>query len=435
MNTPAPTAPDEAIRAIRTLVEAQDLREAKARLRQLQAATDDATWAMIVEIANTLRFKTHAVAVAKLRNLWRHNEQFRPLIEACVPKSTEHQYIPEPPSFRPDDGPITPPASEVRRAVDPDKLIAPEKRKRNPNTKIIDDYEKALTKDERDDPGVPRAEPIIDRHDYDIDAITEVSTTLCVSCRLERAAIDRHTEREKAGLGDDGLCGECRSLGRTGLPELSPGHTLTDQIHTRLDYLAEQFQTRDRGIFRQEWRYADRNARPIISSWVKAHTNPDPVRDTVERRPKGANLNGWCESCGEYRQLSPAHAGAGKRSGELCFDCDPYYQQPGIQAGSIESRHSRYTEEIRSTRSAPETRSSSDKAQNPNPAAPGAQQQQIQPEHNSAASKPEASAPSLEHRRKLIETARDKARAAAQERRRAMARRPTSTAPTRTIRH
>lgn len=434
---PASIGPTEAnaVHAIRDLVEAKDLRAAKQQLRRLQTAVDDETWAMIVEIANTLRFKTHTVAVTKLRNLWQRNERFRPLIEACVPKSGEHQHIPEPVPRRLDNGPIVPRAGRVSQTVDPDKRVAPHERRRSPNTKIVDDYERALAKDERDDPGVSRPEPIIDRHDYDVDPMTHVSTTLCVSCRLERAAVDHHTERARAGLGDDGLCGECRSLGRPGLPELAPGHSLTDQIHARLTFLADNFHPSDRGIFRQEWRYADRRARPIISAWVRDHTSADPSREPTARNPESTDLNGWCETCGELRQLVPGHS-RGSNSARFCIDCEPRYQQPGIRAGSIEATHDLYSEEIDlSQRSAARMRPSPEVALHPS----GARESGAPPKAHSTELEGPASkrtAPSLELRKKLIDSAREKTKAAAQERRRAIAREPRAAATrSRTIRH
>ncbi|MFI1919325.1 hypothetical protein [Nocardia sp. NPDC020380] len=426
----------ESIHAIRTLVQAQDLRAAKQQLRQLQTTADDETWAMVVEIANTLRFKTQPVALTKLRKLWRDNESFRPLIEACVPKTGEHQYIPQPQWQAPGSAPenATTWASKVRQRVDPNKRVEPNQRARTPNSKIIDDYEKTLATDERSDPGTPRPEPIIDRHDYDIDAITEVATTLCVSCRLERAAIDRHSERVRIGLGDDGLCGECRSLGRVGLPELSPGHSLADQTHTRLEFLAEHFPTQGRGIFRQEWRYADRQTRPIISAWVRDHTTADPQKEATRKVEKN-DLNGWCENCGEYRQLVPKHARS-VRSKELCLDCEPRYQQSGIPAGSIEARHTRYAQEIGDTREVSDPPRTSPK-QRPIQSTKEVDAQQKTRRSASGRTNDLAGgdAERAESRRKLVESAREKARAAAQERRRTIGRRPAAGIRTRTIRH
>ncbi|NNH71030.1 hypothetical protein HLB23_14345 [Nocardia uniformis] len=337
MSNPIPQRhdPPEAIRAIRILVQAKNLRMAKQQVRQLQKGSDDATWAMIVEIANTLRFKTDTVARTKLRKLWRDNEQFRPLIEACVSKPGERQYIPEPP--KPAQTTTTW-ASKVDQRVDPGKRIEPSERVRTPNTKIIHDYEKSLTRAERDDPGTDPPEPDSDPHDYDQAAVIHISTSLCVSCRLERPAIDDFTERVQLGRGVDGLCDECRSLGRPGLPELPAGHTLTDQVHARLDYLAEHFHTDSRGLFRQEWRYADQHARPIISAWVKTHTTPD-AETAAPPRHETIDLNSWCRSCGEYRQLSD-------RGKDLCFDCDPHCWQSVAPAGSIAVRHEQYQHEF-----------------------------------------------------------------------------------------
>ncbi|MVU80831.1 hypothetical protein GPX89_26705 [Nocardia sp. ET3-3] len=417
----------DSIDAIRTLVQAQDLRAAKQQLRQLQTSADDATWAMIVEIANTLRFKTHPIAVTKLRKLWRDNEQYRPLIEACVPKAGEHQHIPEPAHPYPgiaDEAPGNR-SGKVDQRVDPNKRVDPSQRVRTPNTKVIDDYEKTLARDERDDPGTPRPKPITDRHDYDFDALTHVATTLCVSCRLERAAIDRHTDRVQAGRGDDGLCGECRSLGRLGLPELPPGHSLADQTHARLEFLAEHFPTQGRGIFRQEWRYADRHVRPIVSAWVKAHTNPAPEPEVIRQRNESTDLNGWCENCGDYRQLVPTHASS-DRGKKLCFDCEPRYRS-GI---NIEARHSMYA-----AGPARETQRSLAGISNPMSAkVAGNQEESRQSALLPSIGGQGVSDPAAEYRKRMVESAREKARAAAQERRRAMGRQSTGVSRTRSVR-
>ncbi|WP_157777513.1 hypothetical protein [Nocardia terpenica] len=317
---PTSPAPDHdtaaAIEAIRTLVQAQNLRDAKQELRGLQARTDDQTWLIITEIANTLRFKTHAAALAKLRNLWYRNEPHRAIIEACVPKPREGQYIPKM-------------ISEGRPS--------PRENRPLPGT-VGEAYEDELAKGERDDPGTLRPELIVDRHDYDENAVSEVRGPLCVSCRTERAAIDRWTTRSLAGHGDDGLCGECRSLGRPGIPELPLGHSYIQAVHARLEFLAETFQTRARGIFRQEWRYADAEARVVIERWVSKHTaEPAPPTSPVEL----IELNGTCQKCGDWRQLRD----------ELCVECHPGVGGADVTpAGSIAPGHSADGVSIRTLR-------------------------------------------------------------------------------------
>lgn len=415
--TPPPHDPSEAIRAIRTLVQAQDMRTAKQQVRQLQKGSDQATWAMIVEIANTLRFKTDTVARTKLRKLWRDNEQFRPLIEACVPKTGERQYIPEP---------QTPPrriatrASKVEQRVDANKRIEPSKRVRTANTKVIHDYEKSLTRDEREDPGKEAPEQESDPHDYDWAAITHNSTSLCVSCRLERSAIDNFTERVQQGQGVDGLCDECRSLGRPGLPELPAGHTLTDQVHARLDYLAEHFNTDSRGIFRQEWRYADKNARPIISAWVKTHTTPD-TQSAAQPRRETIELNNWCDSCGEYRQISDQNK-------DLCFDCDPRGWQSVAPAGSIAVRHTQYQHEIGNDTAKPTNTPSPGESPKPtsHDSSVGHETSQ-KTEHTAAQVKSPTASRASEPPVGPENNVWSGTNALAQERRRAMARRPAGT--------
>ncbi len=313
------------IEVIRQLVQAQNMRAAKQELRQLQSAIDDPTWLLLTEIANTLRFKTQDAAIAKLRNLWRRNEPHRDIIEACVPKKDEGQHIRKVTyEQRPDPSETRPVAGNVTEA-----------------------YEDELGKTERDDPGTPRPELIVDRHDYDIDGAREVQFGLCVSCRLERAEMDPLTGRVLTGHGDDGLCSECRSSGRPGIPELPLGHVPLDATLARLDFLAENFGTEARGIYRQEWRYSLLSAeKGIIADWVKTRTSPDheaapavetpavtvkthpsPVNEAAPeaKTPTVVDLNGDCTQCGEWRQLRD----------NLCTECHPPFGGEETPAGSV----------------------------------------------------------------------------------------------------
>jgi len=313
-----------AVEVIRTLVQAQNIREAKNELRQLKSAIDDPTWLLLTEIANTLRFKTHDTAVAKLRNLWQRNEPYRDIIEACVPKQGEGQYIRKAARQK------RPPPDEVRP---------------KPGN-LTESYEDDLGKTERDDPGTPRPKPITDRHDYDIDAALEVRSGLCVSCRLERAEMDTLTGRVLTGHGDDGLCYDCRDSGRAGIPELPLGHVPVDAVLARLDFLADSFGTKDRGIYRQEWRNSLLPAeKGIIGHWVKAqtsaaneaasvvetptvavmaHTEPDQQAGPVAETPTVDDPNGDCAKCGEWRQLRDT----------LCHDCHPKFGGEETVVGS-----------------------------------------------------------------------------------------------------
>ncbi|MFF0494580.1 hypothetical protein ACFYTQ_36650 [Nocardia sp. NPDC004068] len=302
-STPSPTdqSTAEAIDTLRALVDAQNLRQAKRELRQLQQGIDDHTWLIISEIADTLRYKTHAAALAKLRKLWQQHETHRALIEACVPKPQERQYIP---------------ARMVERR--------PARRETHPPPgSQIEAYEDKLAKDERDDPGTPRPELIVDKHDYDEDALPTAQEQLCVSCRIERSAADRWTDRNRNGRGDDGLCGECRSTGRPGVPELPLGHTRQQAVEARLEFLAETFETTSRGIFRQEWRHSDPQARAVIERWVRTHTTPEPSSHSQPHQVP--ELNGECAKCGDWRQLRDS----------LCVDCHPGFGGQNTPAGSV----------------------------------------------------------------------------------------------------
>ncbi|WP_216895620.1 hypothetical protein [Nocardia alni] len=305
-----------ALTAIRTLVQSQNLRQAKQQLRQLEKGIDDQTWLIITEIAHTLRFKTHDAALGKLRNLWYRNEPYRALIEACVPKQAEGQYIREPArKQRPTQDDVRPRAGN-----------------------ITEQYEDELGKTERNDPGTPRPEPIVDNRDYDIDAVDRGQIGLCVSCRLERSAIDRETGQALTGHGDDGLCGECRGLGRPGIPELPLNHTRQQAVEARLQFLAESFHTDThtdpRAVFRQEWLFAGYKTRPIIEKWVDTHTEPELLKEQllVDAR----SMNGQCAKCKEWRQLRD----------KLCVDCHPGFGGETTPAGSIVPGHTAEQEKV-----------------------------------------------------------------------------------------
>ncbi|WP_405165599.1 hypothetical protein OG203_11165 [Nocardia sp. NBC_01499] len=314
----------EAIQTIRALVEARDIRTAKQQLRRTQTHLDDPTWAMIGEIANTLRYKTHDVAITKLRKLWRDNEQHRALIEACVPKTDQHQYIPD---TRPAATRRTDPAWRrpglVARRVEETKRTDPRQRTGSGGASRVDAYEDQLTTEERREPGTPRPELIVDRRDYDRDAAAKVTDPLCVSCRLERACIDRWTGQITTGHGDDGLCGTCREEGRPGIPELPLEHTRSQAIQVRLDTIAANFDSHSPELFRQEWRYGDRLTKAVTEDWVRQHNRRVVARATPT---KSVDLNGECGGCREWRQLRD----------ELCVDCHEGLNGEVVIAGTLE---------------------------------------------------------------------------------------------------
>ncbi|KAA8877336.1 hypothetical protein F3087_45010 [Nocardia colli] len=315
----------EAIQAIRTLVDARDIRAAKQQLRRIRTHLDDPTWAMIGEIANTLRYKTHDVAITKLRKLWRDNEQHRALIEACVPKTDQHQYIPDtqPAATTRTDPPWRRPGRVARR-VDETKRTDPRQRTGSAGAARVDAYEDQLTTEERKEQGTPRPELIVDRRDYDRDAVARVTEPLCVSCRLERASIDRWTGQITTGHGDDGLCGTCREDGRTGIPELPLGHSRSQAIRARLDTIATNFDSHNPGLFRHEWRYGDRLTKSVTADWVKQRNPNGVVRQTATT--KLIDLNGECTECGDWRQLRD----------DLCADCHKGLNGDIVIVGSLD---------------------------------------------------------------------------------------------------
>ncbi|WP_280390485.1 hypothetical protein, partial [Nocardia brasiliensis] len=189
----------------------------------------------------------------------------------------------------------------------------------------VDAYEDQLDAEERREQGTPRPELIVDRRDYDRDAAAEVTEPLCVSCRLERACIDRWTGQITTGHGDDGLCGTCRDEGRQGIPKLPLGHSRSQAIQARLDTIATNFDSHTPALFRHEWRYGNALTKDITAAWVTQH-NPDAyVTPTVTT--ESVDLNGECIECGDWRQLRD----------ELCVDCHEGLNGDVVIAGTLES--------------------------------------------------------------------------------------------------
>ncbi|WP_405161533.1 hypothetical protein OG203_35150 [Nocardia sp. NBC_01499] len=193
--------------------------------------------------------------------------------------------------------------------------------------------------------------------DYDRDQDKEdAAPTLrglpCVSCRLERAALDSSTspyglpynERIRSGRGDDGLCNPCRIDGMTGIRELPLEHSRIDAIHARCEFIAEHSGPAARSVLRQEWRLC-RDIGDVgyraIETWVRDHpelpqtpTQPKP-RSTSTASTESVNVgNGWCEDCSEFRQVTDGH----------CLDCRPASTAPPsrlLKTGEVRNRSER----------------------------------------------------------------------------------------------
>ncbi|MQY28902.1 hypothetical protein [Nocardia aurantia] len=335
MPTDNPTTDDRlaaALTSVRELVQAQNMRAAKQQLRRATATMDDTTWALIVEIAATLRYKTHDAALAKLRNLWYAHEPHRGLIEACVPKPDERQHIPEPaPVIHQRERTWMKPG-RITRTVDPSRRTDPSQRTGDRSTHAVDRYESDLDPTARKDPETAYQGVLLGNRDHDRDATRTVSTGLCVSCRLERATLDRTTGQAATGHGDDGLCTECRSLDRPGIPELPLGHTPTDAVHARMEYLTTHYQPRNRSLYHQEYLAAHPTDQPLIAHWIRTYTQPDPPIPPRQLPTTPTVPNAECTECGEWRQLRD----------DLCVDCHPGLDQLSpTPAGSIELSSSR----------------------------------------------------------------------------------------------
>lgn len=135
--------------------------------------------------------------------------------------------------------------------------------------------------------------------DYDRAAVPALRGTPCVRCWLERTPADHRNH------SDDGLCGECRDKGRTGIPDLPADHTRADAVEARCTFLTTTYPNA-RALLLRWWKtYATPADRITITDWVHRHPLPDtpttaipaPRSDTTADTDPGEQ----CTRCGYPR--------------------------------------------------------------------------------------------------------------------------------------
>jgi hypothetical protein len=325
------TVPDSLVN-LAALVSAGDIAAAKREGRRLLDTADLHSLEIIAECVRITETRPR-IAVDLLRRFWRsvESDSDRAIIAACVPKPGEQREQTEP---TPDRAPRwTKQGIEQERqhaAVPVKTSIRPElRRKRDQRQRTQDSAEvRGYFRDRAgvDDQPEPAEVPDGYAIDYDRAALHDVRGLPCVRCWLERSNADTHTDRVRAGHGDDGLCGQCRESGRPGLPELPTGHSRDATIAVRCAFIASNLSpTAARSVLRKEWhRLTSPADRVILVEWVQAHdelinqATPVPVAP-VAPAPVA------CQTCGDVRAV---------RHG-LCGDCRTLDTEPGSESAPV----------------------------------------------------------------------------------------------------
>ncbi len=257
----------EALAELAELVDAGDLTAARRVSQRMLGCAEPRALTVLTRCAAALRADAD-VAAERLRRLWRDSDPAdRAIIEACVPDA----------DYRPD---LPTPGIDHYAATRPRYVAAGELRitRRAPSTPRPRDGDSGIAGAyERDRGGVDEqpesaTTPIGYELDYDRAGVPALRGTPCLQCWIERSSADQRRGRRDDGRWDDGLCQDCRDRGRPGIPELPAGHTRTQQVGARCEFIATHAGAGTRPALRQEYRRANRGDRAVITAWVAAHT-------------------------------------------------------------------------------------------------------------------------------------------------------------------
>jgi len=224
---------------------------------------DPHTLGLIARCAEALQADRHT-ATAALDELWlTASEQDAAIITACLPDEDYRPDLPTPelePAWKREVRWVPPSRVQVRRG--PRRAPA-----RSGDSGVVLSYlaETDPAPGEVRESGTER--PLGYELDYDLAAVHPVRGTPCVGCWIERTRADQRRGQ------DDGLCGECRDAGHSGIPALPVGHTRTDAVRARCRFIADTDTTGQGGLptLRAEYRRACPADKAVIAAWVSDH--------------------------------------------------------------------------------------------------------------------------------------------------------------------
>lgn len=307
----------ETIAELSALVSSGDIPAARKLGRKLinQADTHD-LW-LIAKVANVLEERPRT-AVDILRHWWSTapTDTDRAIIAACAPKDGAQRHPAKPATNR-----------TIRRSNHRPRPVSTEQRndvRRRRRTRQEQADAAAMARYQAERAGQAEGSQIPDRDeaaqaeqvyasgfDYDSAALYGTTESRCLSCSIGRERYDLDRTRLQAGHGDDGLCAECREIGRPGIPELPAGHTYLENIAARCAFIrAELGDAAARVVLRTEWQRTRRlGVRAAIADYVTAYL---PEKVTAPALPV-------CELC--ESTLTPRDMRNPTTDGSRCTDC------------------------------------------------------------------------------------------------------------------
>ncbi|NYH77156.1 hypothetical protein FHR84_000470 [Actinopolyspora biskrensis] len=299
----------ESVSAVAALLRAGNVRNARHQWRETLTEADPRECAVLAECGRILA-QYPRTAPAQLRELWkRSDEHARAVIEACAPAPDEHRQRPEAESDR------TPrwnrrnryqAPRDHRETVDPEaRRSRSERRARarrvaREESATVHDYldTRAGTNDAPDRGSQPDGYAVDhdelavypdardkERRDPRATPAREGERCIALACNLVTSHADAHQ--------GDGLCEECREVGRPGLT--------APTVTARCAYIAEYYPYPTKHL-RELWQHSTQNDRDAITRWV-AENMPTEHANSHELSP--------CEHCGNYRSpRDTAHVNA-----------------------------------------------------------------------------------------------------------------------------
>lgn len=254
---------------ITAMIEAGNPGAARRATAALATSADDATAVLLRSCLQALE-RPRAVAIPLLRRLWQDTDPGgRALIEACVPRANAQpaRATRPGPAQRRDaargpvhehttrQGPVR--SSRSRAGADQVRDAAryfAQHAEPGGVDALTDDLDREETSP--DYPGWV---------DDESPALVPTRGTPCVSCWIERPTAEQRPR------DDDGLCGECRDRGATGIA--TPGHDRTSRVHARVAHIAATAANTDqaRPLLRGEYYRARGTDKALIVAWVHQH--------------------------------------------------------------------------------------------------------------------------------------------------------------------
>lgn len=305
-----PQSVPAAIADLATLVKSGQIHQAKRKASRMLDTAPRADLELIALCARVLDSYPRT-GLARLRELWRRaDEHQRRIIAACAPEPGQARTSTHPNAVEPRWNRRTfyQAPSVVRREIRPEQRRAARPKPAEPATVAAYMRERAGV----DDAPVRDERPAGYAHDYDRAAVSALRGTPCVCCWLERSA------RDYTRTSDDGLCLDCRELGRPGIPPLPPDHARADAVAARCAYLADRWGASARSLLRKEWRRATPGDRETIAAWVQVHPLTEAQPAEANRPQAAAPLN-RCSTCGQARR--PRDVRNLEADDKLCAGC------------------------------------------------------------------------------------------------------------------